>query len=694
MAYLFFVFCVCVFVAQIIAFLAFARGEFNSEGVLFWRRINDFKDSLVLTATPSLPATAIRSSNSSTDVLPIPLPTPTVTPANNNSNTTASTRDTTPLSSPSPNPPAVSSSLLSAGTGSLLVSSPKGGRPATRIAQVIPRTPAQAQEALLKSLVEASTIYAFYLDIGSPNELLIEVNMRQNLRSSLDSLLMRAAIAGNLISASPAKHMAQQSQSQQASSLESQHQLQRTPSPLPTMGPLSASYHHPQRRGDHNDGTTTSNMVSDMLALKSAAASHHHTNHNYRGSGGMATMHNNSIPAAIPGMISTMAPGHRMITRHGVSISAQISIDEMNSIEMEARELYTGVQFAVVQRLEAHSWARFRASDAFHALLASFKNHPNADGRSTHTRATPLSTPQRRIINGNQATGGSIADDVDMNNTAALTGAIIDYNELKGAQRTNMAPGVIIAGGKSRGAVAPLSPSAPFYTMPNSSPSSQGGSRTLAPPIGGATPPVKLNVISPRGTGSAFDPRAASSALAFGPSRVQSRGGGETPSTTGITTPIPNQQQLPIDTPAGGNGTQSVVQSLFTPSTANNELNLGGRHLIEHHLAGRYSMMVPMSPPQQSQSMASMHGFDRYASASSPNGPMSPNLGVPAYPRHASSAGSTGAYGGSPDPHTSSVSPATAAVHALTQHHHNHQASPSPVLVITVPNAPANGSRR
>jgi hypothetical protein len=61
----------------------------------------------------------------------------------------------------------------------------------------------RAQQSLLNALIEANAIYAYYIDIGAPNELNLNRLMRLKARATIDNVILRAAIANNMLLSAP-----------------------------------------------------------------------------------------------------------------------------------------------------------------------------------------------------------------------------------------------------------------------------------------------------------------------------------------------------------------------------------------------------------------------------------------------------------------------------------------------------------
>jgi hypothetical protein len=160
------------------AFLSFAKDEFNSEPILFWSRIHHYRN--VQFFHPSLTLINVDDNDE---------------------------RKKGPLA----NDPGVAGSVEDDG------SSPNNGPGSSRgLVKVSPRvssiswtaktpqqsllpvhiTTEQAQLHLLSTLIEATDIFAHYIDIGAPYELKMDPATRTQIRATIETLKLRAAIAG------------------------------------------------------------------------------------------------------------------------------------------------------------------------------------------------------------------------------------------------------------------------------------------------------------------------------------------------------------------------------------------------------------------------------------------------------------------------------------------------------------------
>jgi hypothetical protein len=170
--------------------------------------------------------------------------------------------------------------------------------------------PELAQNHLLNALIEANSIYSYYIDIGAPNELNLAASHRIQIRAVLDAIIMTAATANNI------------------------HLPSHASSP-----PLPLSISHGS---------------SD---------------------------------------IPTGATGDGVITRKGLSVSRQLTVDEAIDLELKVRSIYNGCLNIVIALLDANCFQRFRLSDSFRTLLDNLRGVTNHHGALTlgigHTSERP-----------------------------------------------------------------------------------------------------------------------------------------------------------------------------------------------------------------------------------------------------------------------------------------------------------------
>jgi hypothetical protein len=352
------------------SFLAFARTEFNSEAVLFWRRVQEYRESSLLRPVVPLSLPAL----SGVDMLPHTLP-----------------FGASPSAPPMPSPPSQHHELLQQPTpqsGDTAISPTKGvggsvgggGRgsarspiiatpPATAataataarntvdgradsgllatMASAAPPSmamstlgsvepdisPAFAQHQLLSSLIEANSIYAYYIDIGAPNELNLSRSIRGRVRSTIDSIMLRAATVKSNI------HIGGTLESTGSSSLTP---LLTPPiavamSLLPTLSTAPTPTYEPPTRGAlGHDGspsplsssshlTPSSPSPVAMLASSPAPLQPSLTTTLLQLPTNVAIHNNNRLVASSQ---QQQPPMMRRITRKGVSISTDLTVEE------------------------------------------------------------------------------------------------------------------------------------------------------------------------------------------------------------------------------------------------------------------------------------------------------------------------------------------------------------------------------
>jgi hypothetical protein len=86
----------------------------------------------------------------------------------------------------------------------------------------------------------------------------------------------------------------------------------------------------------------------------------------------------------------------RVITKKGVSVSTHFTIDEAMELESEVRHVFDASSQVIVAVLDLNSFARFRASDLFQTLIASFHGM-TADGRSITPANANALTPREAL---------------------------------------------------------------------------------------------------------------------------------------------------------------------------------------------------------------------------------------------------------------------------------------------------------
>jgi hypothetical protein len=176
--------------------------------------------------------------------------------------------------------------------------------------------PELAQHRLLSAIIEANSIYSYYIEIGAPNELNLGAPIRLQTRGVLDAIVMAAATANNM-------DLPQHASSASSSSS----------TPLPQALPVVSI-------------TNTSN------------------------DSGHETLTETDRRSTV-----------KVLTRKGVSVSTQLTVEEAVDLELKVRSMFDGCLDSVVTLLDTNCFQRFRLSDSYQTLLNNLRgvtSHRNA----------------------------------------------------------------------------------------------------------------------------------------------------------------------------------------------------------------------------------------------------------------------------------------------------------------------------
>jgi hypothetical protein len=201
----------------------------------------------------------------------------------------------------------------------------------------LPITAEYSQQHLLNALIEANAIYAYYIDIGAPSELLLSSSLRNQVRATIDNLMMRCATTGNLQVSAPIPSL-----------------------PLPSLV-----------------STTLDVLTVPTSSITVPIISPTRT---------LSTSMSPQSPPPIP-LPST-------ISRKGVAVSTALSIEQCTNLEIEVRSIFTQAQEVVTNCLEINCWRRFRASDTFKTLIQGLRGFSH-DGRLGAPLHQSPATPAR-----------------------------------------------------------------------------------------------------------------------------------------------------------------------------------------------------------------------------------------------------------------------------------------------------------
>jgi hypothetical protein len=215
-------------------------------------------------------------------------------------------------------------------------------------------SPELAQHHLLSALIEANSIYSYYIDIGAPNDLNLSPALRRQTRAALDTILIRAITANNMhlpsrggVSSPPPAALSPTGPPVRDSVL--------SPTlPLPfrssVASPMTAG---PSPSPRATDVISPNHIGDDAVILRASPLPQ-------RG-----TVDDLNIGVAV-------SPP-KLITRKGVSVSSRLTVEECLSLECEVRTVFDACQGVVVALLDLNCFQRFLASDVFRNLLENLR---------------------------------------------------------------------------------------------------------------------------------------------------------------------------------------------------------------------------------------------------------------------------------------------------------------------------------